>query len=212
MAFAASEIDWKATEQANLTPPTPTPALPVAKTPTPSLSGLAAGRKFLDPEKLDAIQQAQGKMTVGGKSFEINSGGPFFGKESVAAHLAINDIIADLSNCPDSRARVLAEVVNVSKLKLRGMKGALLIGNKRTGEKQERIESMDPADILPAETSRIQLFIPCGWLGEKSSDGQSSSRREDLVIVLRDVAGRAEPLLKPDPSNPVGIPTPKTRN
>jgi hypothetical protein len=212
VAFAASEIDWPATEQANLTPVTPTPALPAAKAPTPSLSGLAAGRKLLEPEKLEAIQQGQGKMTVGGKTFEINSDGPYFGKESVAVYLAINDIIADVSNCPGSRARVLAEVVNLSKLKLRGMKGALLIGNKSTREKLERIESMDPADILPAETSLMQVFIPCGWLEAKSGYSQSSWRREDLFIVLRDVSGKAEPLLKPDPSKAAGIPTPKVKN
>jgi hypothetical protein len=213
LAYSAAEIDWPATEKANASPKMTSTPRQGDTTPTPSLSRLAAGRELRDVDQMMALQKEQGKMkTAGGKTFDIDPRGPLFGKDSVAEHLAIVDLFADISDCPNASARVYAEVANRSRLKLRGIKAAVLIGNTRTGDKTERIESMDPADILPKETSRLQMFVSCDLLAAKSGYGSPIRRRDDVVVVLRDVSGRAEPLARPDPLKSLEMPTPKVKN
>jgi len=209
-AFAAADIDWEATEKADAAMvAAPTPGSSTGPTPKPSLSTIAKEKKLRSEEELMRLQEDRGTMKVGAsKSFAIDNDAPFFGKESVAEHLSIESLGAFVADCPYDRARVHAEIMNRSRLKIRNLRAAVLIGNIRTGAKNEQIQTTDPENILPGERASIDLYLSCDSLahGPRGSRQWSSN---DIIVLLRDVAGRAEPLARPDPSKPFTFPTPK---
>lgn len=130
-----------------------------------------------------------------GKALSLDSDAPFFGADSVAKHLKATRLASNLSGCPDQRALVYGSVRNVSRLKLRGLKAHVLVGDLSTGQKNEQIQTMEPENILPGEEAEIHLYISCSWAGTPGRNGR-------YVFLLDDVSGKAEELAKPDGTNP----------
>ena len=159
--FAAGDVNWAATEQANASGPAPAPTTGLAPAPTKaSLSGFAKQTSLRDAES--AVRQNQtlsGKMKLGGREIALDDSAPFFGKESVAQHLQLSAFYADAGGCPAQRARAYGTVKNISRMKLRGLKALVLIGSLKSGDYNGQVQSMDPSDLVPGKSPRSS----CGF-------------------------------------------------
>ncbi len=208
--YAASDVDWEATEKANGAPTAvPTPML--APTATPQvLSGIANKMQIRDAEGLVKRNEGSGKLkTASGKEIDFE-GRKFFGKESVAEYLELGTFLADTSTCPASRAVTYGVVKNISRVKLRDLKAYVVIGSLRTGQHNGQIQTMDPSNLMPGEEAKIFLYLSCDFAarGSYSSRGDNS-----IVVLLADVSGRAEDLEKPSGTLPFdAAPGPNVRS
>jgi hypothetical protein len=204
--FRDADVDWGATQKANASGPAPTPGL-VPPTPRQSLSGLAKETLVRDGEA--AVKQNQtlfGKMKIGDREVSLDASEPFFGKESIARHLQLSAFVADATGCPGTRARVYGSVRNNSRVKLRGLKALIVIGSLNSGEHNGQVQSMDPSDLMPGEEAEIFLWLSCDWV--RIATTTKGLRDENVLVVLADVAGRAEAFSRPDGTNPFEAPAP----
>jgi hypothetical protein len=204
--FASHDVDWAATEKANVAgnAPAPTPGLAPAPT-RASLSGIAKQTSLRDADAAVKQNQLSGKMKIAGREVSLDDSAPFFGKESVAQHLKLSTFYADAAGCPSQRARAYGSVKNISRMKLRGLKALVLIGSIRSGDYNGQVQTMDPSDLVPGEESEIFLWLSCDWAGKAST---FRTRNDAVLVMIADVAGRTEEVAKPDGSNPFETPAP----
>ncbi len=206
--FAARDVDWPATETANSEGPkaTPTPNVPQAPT-RASLQGYAKQTSLRDAEA--AVKQNQtlsGKMKIGDREISLDDSAPFFGDQSVARYLRLSTFLADTSGCPGTRARAYGSVKNISRMNLRGLKALVLIGSLRSGDYNGQVQTMDPSDLVPGEEAEIFLWLSCDWALRAKSAYRGG--RDNVLVVLGDVAGHADEVARPDGSSPFETPAP----
>ena len=203
--FAAQDVDWAATDQANAAAPAPTPGL--APAPTKALlSSIAKQTSLRDADAaVKSNQTLSGKMKIGDREIALDDSAPFFGKESVAQYLHLSTFYADAAGCPAQRARAYGSVKNISRVKLRGLKALVLIGSLKSGDYNGQVQSMGPSDLVPGEESEIFLWLSCDWAGKSSA---FRTRNDAVLVLIADVAGRTEEVARPDGSNPFETPAP----
>jgi hypothetical protein len=206
--YAASEVDWEATEKANASPtPVPSPAL--APTPTPQvLSGIANKMQIRDADGLVKMNEGSGKLkTASGREIAFE-GRRFFGKDSVAEYLELGTFLADTSTCPVSRAVTYGVVKNISRTKLRDLKAYVVIGSMRTGQQNGQIQTMDPSNLMPGEEAKIFLYLSCDF-----ATGGGYRSDNSIVVFIPDISGRTEALEKPSGMLPFDAgPAPSVRS
>jgi hypothetical protein len=108
---------------------------------------------------------------------------PFFGKRSVLALVRATEVRSDLSGCPKRPVKVSCFVQNVSKTLIYGLKARLLVEDPYLGKTTEKIQPLNPPDILPGDQAEVSLSQPCDW-------GQAGGK---YVFVLNDVSGTVAP-------------------
>ena len=199
--FPSADVDWGATEKANASGPAPTPGF-APQPPRKSLSDLAKQTSLRDADA--AVKQNQtlsGKMKIGGREVSFDNSAPFFGKESVAPYLKLNTFLLNTTGCPGSRALAYGSVMNLSRMKLGGLKALVVIGSPRSGDYNGQVQSMDPSNLGPGQESQIFLWLSCDWAQKATS--ASGAGNEGVVVMLADVAGRTEEVARTGGTSPL---------
>lgn len=205
--YTASDVDWEATEKANGAP-TPVPSPMLAPTATPQvLAGIANKMQVRDTEAFVKQQnESSGKLkTSAGREIDFE-GRNYFGKQSVAASLALGEFLADTSTCPASRAVAYGVVKNISRAKLRDLRAYVVIGSLRTGQSNGNIQTMDPSNLMPGEEAKIFLYLSCDFATRGGYSYRDSYRDGSLIVVLADVSGKVEELERPGEASPFDAP------
>ena len=220
VTYPAKDVDWAATEKANA------PRVVAAPTPNPEreVSGLASGMKTQTVEEMEKRHKEFGQLrTKTGKVVAIDSD-YYFAGDSVAQHLRASRLVANTTGCPDGQMLIFGSVTNVSRLKLRNLRGAMQILavyrdidlNQKSEVLAEQIQSLEPADLMPGEGADLMVQIPCKtiWRGLLTKQTRYQDPHyflsQGLVYTLRDIGGKAETLASPDTEPfPMGTPRPK---
>ena len=129
---------------------------------------------------------ADGKARAGenrGEESPALSAPPFFGKRSVLALLRASEVRSDLSGCPKRPVKVSCFVQNVSKTLIYGLKARLLVEDPYLGKTVEKIQPLNPPDLLPGDQAEVTLFQTCDW-------GRAGGK---FTFALNDVSGTVAP-------------------